>query len=394
MIYHVFILVWGDRFVRDFVEISVPFQCMDGNLPSLAQNGEVFYHIYTDRTSLAAFEPNIQALLPHVTLHFHLLEEMLVGEIPLLDWVENLEGPDIKYEIQKRCVLHLTDRALDDPDSEIILLDSNFILSNGTLAAAASHLKAGIKAVNVNFLRVDKESTLPALKANLAKHNSISGRQLVQHALAHPHHLQTAFYVGGENFTPYPSQLCWPVKTAGKSTGILAHAFIPHPLMVKVTSIIKTYQSTMDYDLALRSWPDDDIYMCSDSDEMMVLKYSNNSHHGERENHSEKSAPDLEQDFALFLITSTHLRHRHFGDVSLCYHVDDLDETWQAVEIVADKLLQASYQQIEFIMANAEKLDAKFLMHLKSYTGPIENYSSPALDPIALNKLGEFQSPS
>ncbi|GEM_PF-606694 len=393
MIYHVFMLVWEERFVRNFVEVSLPFQCMAGNLPSLARDGEIFYHIYTNRDSLPAFEPNVQALASHATLHFHLIDDLNVGDTPLLDWVKNLEGPEIKYEIQKHCVLHLTDRTHADPDSEIVLLDSNFILSDGTLAAAAAHMQAGAKAVNINFLRVNSESALPALKDQLAAEASVSGRNLVQVALDHAHHLQEAFFVDAENFTSYPSQLCWRVA----DTGIVAHAFIPHPLIVKSTPLIKTYQSTMDYDLVLRSWPDDDIFMCDDSDEMMVLKYSSPGHLSHRNSRAEMSpeelAGDLAKDLALFLITSTHQRHRQFGDVAVRYHVAGFDQAgddiWRDVEQASAAHLQAADQEIDFILAHAEKLDAKFLMHIKSHTGPIENYMSPALEPAALNKLGE-----
>jgi len=385
VIYHVFMLVWGERFVRNFVEVSLPFQCMAGNLPSLARDGEVFYHIYTDHDSLAAFEPNVQMLSQYATPHFHLLDDMRVDETPLLAWVKNLEGPEVKYEIQKRCVLHLTDRALEDPDSEIVLLDSNFILSDGTLAAAAAHMQAGAKAMNINFLRINSDGALPALKAVLAAETPVDGRALVQVALDHPHHLQEAFFVDAENLTSYPSQLCW--RVAGK--GILAHAYIPHPLIVKSSPLIKTYQSTMDYDLALRSWPDDDIYICDDSDEMTVLKYSSPGHLSRREERAGLSPEELAKDLALFLVTSTHQRHRQFGDIAIRYHVDGIDESWQDVEQLAAALLEATAQELDFILANADKLDAKFLMHIKSHTGPIENYTSPALEPSALNKLGE-----
>ncbi|MBT7956293.1 MAG: hypothetical protein HN731_13960 [Rhodospirillaceae bacterium] len=381
MIYHVFMLVWGERFVRDFVEVSLPYQCMAGNLPGLAQDGEVFYHIYTDHDSLAAFEPEVQVLSQYATPHFHLLDDMRVGKTPLLDWVKDLKGPEIKYEIQKRCVLHLTDRTLADPDSEIVLLDSNFILSEGTLANAATHMQDGAKAVNINFLRVNAESALPALKDALGNETPVDGRALVQVALDHPHHLQESFFVDAENFTSYPSQLCWRVA----DKGILAHAYIPHPLIVKSTPQIKTYQSTMDYDLVLRSWLDDDIYMCDGSDEMMVLKYSSPDHLAKRDGTAKITAQDL----ALFLITSTHQRHRIFGDVAVRYHVDEIDESWRDVEQAAAALLKSANQELEFILSNADKLDAKFLMHIKSHTGPIENYMSPALEPAALNKLGE-----
>ena len=139
----------------------------------------------------------------------------------------------------------------------------------------------------------------------------------------------------------------------------------------------------MDYDLVLRSWPDSEIYMCGDSDEMLVLKHSKLTHHAERKSQVIPSPRDI----AMFLITATHIRHRIFSEVSVYYHMNEVNSIWEQPIKEAEQLLTEVYQDIDHIIAQTGNLDAKFLMLLKSYIGPIENYMSPGLEPHAMERL-------
>ena len=81
------------------------------------------------------------------------------------------------------------------------------------------------------------------------------------------------------------------------------------------------------------------------------------------------------------------MRHRIFGDVPIFYHMNDINSKWKRPLQESNTLLVAVYKEIERIAMHANKLDAKFLMYLKSHTGPIENYMSPALEPAALSRI-------
>ena len=126
------------------------------------------YHIYTDDGSTAAFEPEIGALRQIAEVNFHLFEEMMVADTPLLDFIGELISPDYKYELQRRCVIDLIERNVDDVDggdSRMILLDSNFVLSNGVLKAVAERNDQGYRAVMVDVLRVTDTGVI-ALEAD------------------------------------------------------------------------------------------------------------------------------------------------------------------------------------------------------------------------------------
>ncbi len=378
--YHFFVLVWGKEFVRKFVEVTLPFQLTPGNLPGLGQTARMTYWIYTDRASEAAFRPEIHALEDMAEVEFRHLEEITAGDEPLLEAVGGLEPPELKYEIQKHCLRHLIERLPMDGSAALVILDSNLILGDGTLRAMGLRRDQGKKAVTVSFLRLSEERALPGLRRLMADGGAGTGpRQIMPIALAGLHRAAREFFVDAPCFTPYPSQLFWSVGAGGA----LAHSFIPHPLMVTVTPPIRHFQSTADYDMALRACPDEALYLCPDSDEMLVCKISSDAHMFERP----AGPPPSPENLALFALTATHHRHRALARQSVRFHADDLDESWIPAERQADQLMTAIDDRISAISANAGRLDARFLMHLKSHLGPIEDYMSPGLEPSALAHL-------
>jgi len=379
--YHIFTLVWGEAFVRDYLELALPFQLMPGNLPALSANNDVHYHLYTDEASAPALKNGLAAAHLPGTPHIHLIEDFQVNGVPLMTHVQSLAGPEVKYEIQRHCLLDLFDIALGAPEAAVVLLDSNFVISDGTLSAMAARLDEGYKAINFNVLKTASEEVRTVLQQDLKSMDVIDGRRLVQYVLDHPHHLQASSFVTAAAFTPYPSQICWSLP----DKGLLAHGFIPHPLVLCATPSMKMFQSTADYDLVLKSWPDEQIYLADDSDEMMVMKHSGSAHQSERDTGAKPSARDL----ALFMVTCTHRRHWALGQKPLRYRATDEKIDWSNAERESQELIDAVGTEIETMLENTDKLDARFLMYLKSFTGPIEDYMSPAVEPAALSSLNK-----
>ncbi len=375
MTYHIFNLVWQPDYVRKFIELSLPFQLTAGNLPALASKAEVVYHIYTDVGSTAAFEPEIGALRQIAEVNFHLFEEMKVADTPLLDFIGELVSPEYKYELQRRCVIDLIERnfdGVDGGDSRIILLDSNFVLSNGVLKAVAVRNDQGYRAVMVDVLRVT-DSGVNKLKSDGDPDSMLTT------LLAHLSPLQFAYHLNSDKFTTYPNRIGRTVEGGG----LIMRTFLPHPLMIPIDARCLKYQSTMDYDLALRASDDDQIYMCGSSGEMLVSKYSDAGHLSGLETGPPPSAEDL----GLFILTCTNHRHRQFSDQTVTYQIGPANEAWRSAEAELYELINQAYAAVDRIAQNAGRLDAKFMMHIKSHFGPIEDFLSPQMEPAAMGRL-------
>jgi hypothetical protein len=369
--FHIFILVWGKKFIHDFIEIALRFQMMSGNLPALAAQVDVHYHIYTDKKSQKFFE-TMQNLEAIASVHFHYLEDIKKGDVPLLVEAKKFRPPDYKYFIQKFCIRDMFTKHTQKDDA-IIILDSNFIVADGGLGQLARTWKKGIRAVMVNVLRTTEDAFVSKWWYG---YDRIFSRELYSKVRTHLHPLHQSYFTESTEISSYPTQVCWKVD----QERIYARSFLPHPLMIPVGNEIKNFQSTPDYDLALRLCSDDQIQVCEDSDDILVCKISN-INHGITTNSSLALTP---QNLALFIITSTHHRHRNFVSIGNKYHCTDASEGWSLAESKANDLIDRAYREVDHIISLAPNLDVRFLMHIKSYLGPIEDYMSPELEPGGL----------
>ena len=374
--FHIFNLVWHEKFVQNFIEISLPFQLMPGNLPKLSEHANLHYHIYTTRSSKNFFGPMFD-LEKFTTLHFHYLEDLIIEGKPLLDVAKALSSPNYKYFIQKVCIrdMHINYTTKDDA---IILLDSNLIIADGGLGSLDAIWRNGTRAVMVNVLRITEAAFTKKWHINTV---SVNSGQLYDKTYPHLHPLQYSYFADGPATTTYPIQICWQLN----SEAIYARSFLPHPLMLPANDAIQKFQSTPDYDLALRSCKDDEITVCSNSGDILICKFSDQNH-GTLNNNSMKITPE---NLALFILTSTHNRHRNLVSIGNKFEGSRQNNDWTKVEGLAENLIERAYQWVDQIISIAPKLDARFLMYIKSYLGPIEDYMSPELEPLEFKNLIE-----
>ena len=365
MSWHVFALVWGDVFIERFARFVVPFLAMPGNLPALASDDTVVFHVYTNEASRGALEVALSPLEAYCSIDIRIFND---------SGARRFSGPDFRYELQRGCLRDLA-RSLES--GSLILLDSNFLLADGTLAALAARRRAGYRAVCVTFVRTATEPFVTALSPMLTSGASISALTLLRISLDCLHHITKSFFIDAKPFSPYPSQISWKVG----DDGFVTRNFLPHPLMVPVADALQRSQSTMDYDLALRLAADKDIHVVRDSDEMLVVKFSDETHHAER---TGEFTPTAEQ-LGLFLLACTNRRHVLFADTPAIFHCGDVDPRFAEAVAQSHRLLTDAYGWIDKIAA--QPLDARLMMYFKSHLGPIEDFMSPQLEPAALARL-------
>ncbi len=367
MTWHLFVLVWGNVFVERFARLVVPFLAMPGNVPALAADDKVIFHVYSDAASRAGLATALAPLAAYCTVDIRTFDDAAA---------RRFSGAQYRYELQRWC---LRDLARSISEGSLVLLDSNFIPSNGTLAHLAAQRANGYRAACVTFVRAATARLDAALSPCLADGAPIDGRGLFTIATASLHHITESFFVDAAPFTTYPSQILWRAGAAG----FVARNFLPHPLMIPVSDALQRSQSTMDYDLALRLASDDVIYVGHDSDDMLLVKFSDEDHHAERDG---APAPTLDQ-IGLFLLTCTNHRHRLFANVPAAFHGGGRDAAFEAAALQSQRLIDDAYGWIDQVAAQAGRLDARLLMYLKSHLGPIEDFMSPQLEPSALGRL-------
>tara|TARA_B100000315_G_scaffold259491_1_gene315760 strand:+ start:1992 stop:3146 length:1155 start_codon:yes stop_codon:yes gene_type:complete len=372
MRYDVFVTVWGQDFVEKFVEFSLGSQLAAGNIPALAEQADIHYHIYTDRESRDFFEPALDALSKFAEPHFYFYDEIPYGGGRLDQAIANSEPSTIKHNVQRITAQHMLSRL---EDATAILLDSDFIIADGSLARLHELRLQGKRAVSTMLMRLDQDSAAPILRQNLSAH--LSPRALVRLCLDHMHPIFAGYFVDAAQPTSYPSQLNWRVGQKDNVSGVVTHCLFPHPLMVMPDPLggesASKYFSTMDYDYALRAVADDDaIYLSPSSDEILICKLSPAAYLADNEI---GDSPSIDR-MAHFILNNSNIRHRLFMDQAIHFIADD-EGDWEGLSGEADRFIEAAYKALELMVAQLSTGDATTLLHLKSFLGPIEDFLSP-----------------
>ena len=138
--YEIYVTVWGERFVKKFLSFALKSQLAPGNLPMLSANSSVLYRIYTDKGSREFFEPEISKLQAILEVEFIYFEDIQFSGSTLAQAVLNSDSKLIKHNVQRQTAHHHIDRAIKNKDTAVILLDSDFIFSNGSFLHLHQHI--------------------------------------------------------------------------------------------------------------------------------------------------------------------------------------------------------------------------------------------------------------
>jgi len=366
----VYVTVWGAAYVDKYLTYSLASQLTPGNIPALAQGGiEFVYHIYTDRASEALFHPGIAALARHADVRFHFYEDISYKGVSLAEAMANSPPATVKHNVQRLTSLRFLAELGETASDAAVLLDSDFVFSEGSWPTMIAARREGAEAFCAMFLRLDEHAAAPLLKSRIA--HGLSAREIVTIGLEALHPIARAMFVDADPFTSYPSQLNWPVGANGRA-GFVTHCYFPHPMLTKPRGGLR-YSGTMDYEYALRAVSDDSrIVLARNSDDFLVCKMTPASYLAEQPRGNVAGIADL----ARFAVSNTNLRHRLFMDQSIRFIAGGREGDWAEAETRSQRLVEAIYAAAEVILG-AARTDARTMVFLKSFLGPIEDFASP-----------------
>jgi hypothetical protein len=374
--YDVFVTVWGKEFVSKFAQLSLASQLAAGNLPALALEAEVHYHIYTDRSSRNYFERYIPSLAKYAEIHFYFYDEILYRGTNLEQVIQDSDIGTAKHNVQRITAQHMLARL---KHSAAILLDSDFIIADGSFIRMHKLRLEGKRAIMVSLMRLNETASGPILKQNLPAY--LAPRKLVKLCLDHMHPFFESYYVDAIGSTAYPSQLNWRVNHSfndrDQVAGIITHGLFPHPLMIEPDIIAVNrgvkYFSTMDYDCVFRAIPDDEaIHLSRSSDEILVCKISPQNYLIDNQKVERLSIDRM----AHFILNNTNIRHRLFLGQTI-RHIASDDGNWDVVSRGAADFIEVSYKAVELMIGRLSAGDPLTTVHLKSFLGPIDDFISP-----------------
>ena len=136
MRYEIFVTLWGEKFVKKFLDFALSSQLTPGNLPGLSKEAYILYRIYTDRASEPFFWPGLERLSPHCDIEFIFYEDIHFKHGTLAEAMKHSVSKSVKHHAQQVTSQHHMALAADKAETAVVLMDSDFIFSDGSLLSA------------------------------------------------------------------------------------------------------------------------------------------------------------------------------------------------------------------------------------------------------------------
>ncbi|MGJ4945739.1 hypothetical protein ACQR1W_34620 [Bradyrhizobium sp. HKCCYLS1011] len=255
--------VWGESYVRTFIDYCVPAQLAPGNIPSL-RDSRHRYLIFTKQADHQRFldSPVFQKLTGHIDVEFQFVD----------DWL----GQD-KYRINSLCYMKGLEAAFR-LGAAAVLLNADHLIADGSVVAFERILATGKRVVEVPGPRAVKADLGEALGKFRTNDGAISvgATELSALWLKHIHPLLAMHFVEGEQDGPFhPAHLYWRVG----NEGIIARCCQVYPIVVYPNRPSVSFNSTTDDDLVANlGFSSREIYLCKDSREVFACELSDPDH--------------------------------------------------------------------------------------------------------------------
>ena len=368
--YQIFVTVWGREHVYKFLRYSLTSQLLPRNIRELSQYSEIVYRIYTDKDSHSFFYPEILKLEKFAKIEFVFYEELTFKGANLLEVIKNSDPTIVKHNVQRLTSKHHMDIASSLKDTAVILLDSDFIFSDGSFLHLHEVRKSGKKGYAAMFLRLHQEKAVGELDLKLP--DFLSSRDLVKISLECMHPITQSMAVGAKRPTAYPSQINWSVG----GEGIIGTTPFPHPLMIVMGPVAPNFFSTMDYELILKAISkNDEIFYCTSSEDLMLCKMSPKTYGAEVPIISEQSVKTS----AKFVLENTNIRHSYFMKQPVKFFAKRSFAEFAEKEHLIREYIEDVYFIVEKLLSEMGTGDVEKVLKIKSYLGDIEEFLSPQI---------------
>ncbi len=148
---------WGDKYVRDFLDITLPALLADGNVPELARRFDVEFVFLTE-------EHQFTTVREHES--WRRLEMVCPARLVALD--DLIVGHWYGISLSKTLVRGFKDLGASVLDTWLVFLNADFIIADGSYRALADRIDAGERLIFAPSYCVVREAALPILRGSLS----------------------------------------------------------------------------------------------------------------------------------------------------------------------------------------------------------------------------------
>ncbi len=316
--------IWGYKYVRDFLDISLPTWLAPGNLPAVAAALPAEFVLLTSREDEPYFrvDPAFKRLAAACPVRFHYIDHLITGKnystTITLSYLE--------------AVRHVGD---DITETCFFFLVSDYIVANGSFRNALQRVIKGASGILVGNFQLSEEDARPWLDAQIRKSPSVlslSARQLMRWGLAHLHPNTIANIINfGLSHNSHSNRLFWFVD--GQS--LIGRFFLMHMICIRPERTDFEIGAACDYSFIPEMCPSDNVEIITDSDEYLVLEMQPGDHEQKFLSFGRQSPAELARSLEEWVTA----RHRRNADTTIVFHADDVPERLHVVIRDADAFM-------------------------------------------------------
>jgi hypothetical protein len=300
--------VWGKNYIATFADIGLRSLLSENNIPRIANDFEVEISFLTNKEGAEILETQYAASLK---------QRYLVSYVFIDDLVSR-HNYGVTLTLAYARAIMATREA--QTKTAFIFFNSDFVVSDGSLATVARLLKEGNRCVIAPSLRVNSEDVIPSLLKRinrLAHKEAFDGRSLVELALNNLHPTVVARTLTQElaSCTEY-GQFYWRVDD---HTLIGAHHLIFH-IAIWPEAPLGVVNSYHDYCFVPELAPSRKFVLIDDSDDFLMLELQ------KRLQESEMVRPGRARfdEIRSGLSSWTSEEHRRFALIPVTFHSKDI----------------------------------------------------------------------
>lgn len=332
--FHVRILIplWGQSYIDNFCELSLPSLLAEGNLPYLNEKADLEIVFLTTKSSKEYildkfFQKNI---LDIFSIKFLFIDDLLkfthYGIILTSAYARGFE-----------------DAGENQTNIHFFLLNADFILSKNTYKTMYKYIEKGYNAVLISTLRANEETALPILREMTINNDDIlevSGRDLAGMTLKHLHNTVRANIVNKSSIMHHGAvnQLFYQVNP----NILIGRFFLLFMGYIKPEKPLKYISGFCDYTFVADLCPSGNFEIIRDSDDGYILELQKEHHEGD---YIKFGAPKI-ADLASILSEWTNKEHRFYGTHNIIIHSESLPDKLSGFLKKFDEYMEKIYSLI------------------------------------------------
>jgi hypothetical protein len=302
-------VAWGEPYLRELLEVSLPAVLAPGNLPALAAELECEVALLTEERFFDRIRQHavVRELERHCRIKLLAIDDLIAAPL---------------YGL---ALTHALYRGFEDlgarvTQTALLFINSDWILADGSYRSLLNHLRGGARLINAPSYCVVAERVAPEIRSRLERGNgilSIPSREMAALAIRHRHNTIRGKTLNRKLFhMDVVDQFYWLVDPA---------TMLCHQMPVAVVCMVPEFvpaapKSFWDYGITLELCPTTRPVVLADSDEFLMIELRGEDTYSEGLRMGWPTLEQVGRQLATF-VTQDQL---DFAGHQLCLHANDL----------------------------------------------------------------------